>query len=328
MNFSDDDIKEFQIEAADLLDQAEDALLQLDKGEEFKPHYDAVFRVFHSLKGGAGMLGLSDLQAHMHKLENKMTETKARNVVSKPEVTFFLSGVDCARKLLAGEVVSFSYNIAEESDTAATKESKNESANAPTANSAEKIVTEADSEDISLVYIVDDEPDTVNILKEMLSKAGMRSEGFSNANELLEKINKKKPDVVVTDYKMPNITGMDLLREIRKADNDLPVIFISGFLSVSILAEAIQNGLFATIEKPFRSADVISHCKNAAKQYQLLRALNRTINLLIYQFTDLDDFLKSQGKEEIRETIKAEIDSLIDYRKKLRQLNKKKNSTK
>ena len=83
MKFSEEDIAEFRAESADLLDQAESALLKLDQGGEFKSHYEAVFRVFHSLKGGSGMLDLKEMQSHMHKLENKLAETKNKNTISK-----------------------------------------------------------------------------------------------------------------------------------------------------------------------------------------------------------------------------------------------------
>ncbi|WP_369676875.1 Hpt domain-containing protein, partial [Enterococcus faecium] len=56
MEFSQAEIEEFKLEALDLLEAAEDNLLQLDRGATLATHYDAIFRCFHSIKGGAGML--------------------------------------------------------------------------------------------------------------------------------------------------------------------------------------------------------------------------------------------------------------------------------
>ena len=64
MDLSTEEIREFKNEALELLDEAEQSLLSLEKGGDFSKTYAAVFRVFHSLKGGAGMLGLQELQSH------------------------------------------------------------------------------------------------------------------------------------------------------------------------------------------------------------------------------------------------------------------------
>jgi len=318
MNLSDEDIAEFRTEAVDLLDLAEEGLLQLDRGGDFKVNYDAVFRVFHSLKGGGGMLGLNELQAHMHKLENKLSESKARGVITKTEISFFLRGVDSTRKILAGEPVIFEYELVEAPTESSTGSSAKKSTHHKPTLATSNTVTEP--HDQLTAYLVDDEPEIAEGLRTILSEAGMNVVSFTEAEQLLTAVKKAKPDVVITDYKMPNVTGLDVLKQVKELDSDLPVIFLSGYLSKDVLMEGIKNGLFATIEKPFRDADVIAHCLNAGRQYRLYRALNRTMNLLIYQFSDLDDFLKSQGKEQIRETLKNEIDALIKYRRTLRHL--------
>ena len=111
-----------------------------------------------------------------------------------------------------------------------------------------------------------------------------------------------------------------MLREVKRIDADLPVIFISGFLSKEVLMESIRYGIFATIEKPFRENEVVLQCLNAAKQCRLYRSLNRTISLLAYQFPELDDFLRAQGREEVRENLVSEIEDLIACRRSIRQM--------
>lgn len=316
MNFSDEEVKEFRNEAIDMLDLAESGLLTMDRGGEFKPNYDAVFRVFHSLKGGAGMLGLNELQGHMHKLENQLSDTKGRNGATKAEISFFLRGVDCARKLLTGESVQFDYTIAADGAPAGVPAKEI----AASATKAAPVPAAAREPKAQLVtYLVDDEQEIIDALTEILVSAGMSVQGFSDPTRLLEQVKRARPDLVITDIKMGDLTGLDVLREVRKLDRDLPVIFVSGFLSREALMEGISLGVFATIEKPFRDSAVISHCLAAATQYRLSRMVDRSINLLLYQFSDLDDFLKSQGKHEIRDTLKREMDSLIEYRRAFRR---------
>jgi hypothetical protein len=87
-----------------------------------------------------------------------------------------------------------------------------------------------------------------------------------------------------------------------------------------VLVDAINRGAFAALDKPFRDADVIAYCSSAAKQYRLQRAFRQSMNLLVYQFTDLDDFLKAQGRNDLRETLKREIDTLLECKRALKGL--------
>lgn len=67
MSFSQEEVEEFESDAMEMLDSVERDLLALDKGGELKAIYDAIFRVFHSLKDAAGMMALHALQEHFHR---------------------------------------------------------------------------------------------------------------------------------------------------------------------------------------------------------------------------------------------------------------------
>lgn len=331
MNFSEEEITEFRTEALELLDSAEDALLQLDRGGEFRKNYDSIFRVFHSLKGGGGMLGLTEIQNHMHKLENLLSETKARNGMTKSEISLFLRGVDAGRRILAGEKVDFSYATEED----AGPEAQPVAAEPPLAPAPmpESRAPAPGQQPVSVspeaappvrtgkaptVYILDDEPGIVDALLDLLSTVHLDTKGFTKGPDLIEAVKLEKPDAIISDYVMPEMSGIEVLKEIHGIDPEIPVIFLSGFLTKEILMEGIENGVYATLEKPFRASDIIQHCLNAVRQSQLIQSMNRTMNLVTYQFSDLDDYLKSQGKEEIRATLRNEVMTLIENRRLLR----------
>lgn len=111
MDFSQDEIDEFKIEAYELLQIAESGLLSLDTGGNFINCFDSVFRSFHNLKGAAGMMEFEQLQGHTHELETIWTRLKDEQSISKGLVTFFCKGIDAARSMLANETVQFSYDI-------------------------------------------------------------------------------------------------------------------------------------------------------------------------------------------------------------------------
>lgn len=92
--------EEFIQEATVLLEEAESALLDLEKSKDKKSKYNIIFRSFHSVKGGSGMMGFDKLQSHVHLLESQLSEYE--NKLNDINVDYFLNGIDFARGILSG----------------------------------------------------------------------------------------------------------------------------------------------------------------------------------------------------------------------------------
>lgn len=333
MNFNEEDLKEFQLEAFELLEASEASLLALDSGGDFQSNYDAVFRAFHSIKGGAGMMNLIPLQQHMHQLENLLTTCKEKKTIPKTHVDFFLRGIDAARNIFEGKDVKFDYTIAVTPPpqniqaniqdignlSKATKPDKEAAKVLPLPTKNPKVLIEP----IGRIMVVDDEPDIVDILTTLLKETGFEVLGMTDPVEALKSVEKYAPDVVLSDISMPKMDGMKLLAELHATNPELPVVILSGYVTKEVLLDSIQNGVYAVLEKPFDDKRVLQTVMNAAQRYQVSKLLNRTLNLIIYQFSDLDDFLKTSGREEIRQTLSKEVAAVLDQRKQLRALKKK-----
>lgn len=134
MSFSNEEIAEFKVEALELLDVAEKSLLSLDREADFRPAFDAVFRCFHNLKGGAGMMEQHQLQQHTHGLENILMQFKTATSIPRPYIDFFLRGIDAARSLLDGKEVQFSFEV----ETAPSDKATADSSSASTPSKATK----------------------------------------------------------------------------------------------------------------------------------------------------------------------------------------------
>ena len=100
MSLSEEELTEFELEARELIDSAEKSLLGIDAGEAFALHYDSIFRVFHNLKGTAGMLEFNELRAHMHALESSLVKYKSQTGIPHDVIDYFLKGCDIARSIL------------------------------------------------------------------------------------------------------------------------------------------------------------------------------------------------------------------------------------
>jgi CheY-like chemotaxis protein len=102
------------------------------------------------------------------------------------------------------------------------------------------------------ILVVDDEPDVVSTLIESLDALGYRAKGAGNGKEALESIEKEEFDLVITDIRMPEKNGIDLLKDIKTRYPDLPVVIITGYTLAYPPEQAKKEGAEGYIPKPFR----------------------------------------------------------------------------
>jgi two-component system response regulator AtoC len=101
------------------------------------------------------------------------------------------------------------------------------------------------------VLIVDDERKMRRLLQILLEQMGLESVPAANGEEALERFRTEKVDVVLTDLKMPGMSGVDLLAKIRAVDADVPVIVLTAHGTVQTAVAAMKQGAFDYILKPF-----------------------------------------------------------------------------
>lgn len=101
------------------------------------------------------------------------------------------------------------------------------------------------------VHIIDDDAAVRDSLAFLLSTAGVTAEAYGSAKEFLDRHATVDVGCIVTDIRMPDMGGLDLLRRIRKINPSLPVILITGHGDVPLAVEAMKLGAADFIEKPF-----------------------------------------------------------------------------
>jgi DNA-binding NtrC family response regulator len=125
----------------------------------------------------------------------------------------------------------------------------------------EKVVSEIN------FLLVDDEEEFVTAIVERLRKRGFTVECALTGTEALNKIEKNDSiDVVILDIRLPDIDGIDVLRNIRKKHPLIEVIIISGFATINSAVESLKLGAFDYLEKPFDINDLISKAKKAVQK--------------------------------------------------------------
>lgn len=103
------------------------------------------------------------------------------------------------------------------------------------------------------VFIVDDEEDMLENCCRLLNKWGYTCLSESDSERAMEVIQKARPDILVTDLKMPGVDGLELLKEAKSFDPNLMVILITAYATVETAVKAMKEGAFDYIPKPFSS---------------------------------------------------------------------------
>jgi DNA-binding NtrC family response regulator len=100
--------------------------------------------------------------------------------------------------------------------------------------------------------VVDDEPQVAETLRDILVHEGLQVEVAENGRQALDLLmNGNRFDLIITDMKMPEMDGLELLRHVRQLKENLPVIVLTGAANFKNGLEAIREGVFNYISKPF-----------------------------------------------------------------------------
>ncbi|HEX9138011.1 MAG TPA: sigma-54 dependent transcriptional regulator, partial [Nitrospirota bacterium] len=121
------------------------------------------------------------------------------------------------------------------------------------------------------VLIVDDEPSNRNILRQELTHRGYAVETANDGSEALNKTESTRPDLIILDYMMPDLTGLDVLKELRKREDDTPVVLITAYGTVDRAVEAMKEGAYDFITRPFEPDHIAIVLQKALERQRLRR---------------------------------------------------------
>ncbi|MFB6358740.1 MAG: nitrogen regulation protein NR(I) [Thiohalorhabdaceae bacterium] len=116
------------------------------------------------------------------------------------------------------------------------------------------------------VWVIDDDPSIRWVLEKALSEAGMQVRAFDTADGLRRALAEQRPDLVISDVRMPDEDGFELLRRIRGQEPDLPVILTTAYSDMDAAVSAFEEGAFEYLPKPFDVAEAVSLARHAIAQ--------------------------------------------------------------
>jgi FixJ family two-component response regulator len=127
------------------------------------------------------------------------------------------------------------------------------------------------------VFIVDDDPEFRASLARLLNSVGLKVRIFGSAVELLASGLPEAVSCLVLDVRMPGLSGLDLQSELAKANNFIPIIFMTGYGDVPMSVRAMKGGAMDFLTKPFRDQDMLDAVMTALERDRQRRAVQRQL---------------------------------------------------
>ncbi|MBV4537686.1 sigma-54-dependent transcriptional regulator [Pseudomonas urmiensis] len=157
---------------------------------------------------------------------------------------------------------------------------------------------------LNSVIVVDDEASIRTAVEQWLSLSGFSVQLFARAEECLAQLPAHFPGVIISDVRMPGMGGLQLLEQLHAQDPDLPVILLTGHGDVPMAVEAMRNGAYDFLEKPFTPQHLLGSLRRALEKRQLVLENRR-----LHEQADLKARLEStllgmsQGLQQLRRQV-------------------------
>jgi FixJ family two-component response regulator len=116
------------------------------------------------------------------------------------------------------------------------------------------------------VFVVDDDISMREALSSLIRSVGLRVEVFSSAKDFLGAKRPEAPACLVLDVRLPDLSGMELQRELVATNNQIPIIFITGHGDIPMSVRAMKLGAVEFLPKPFRDQDLLDAIQQAIKR--------------------------------------------------------------
>ncbi|MBP1746092.1 MAG: Fis family transcriptional regulator [Deltaproteobacteria bacterium] len=152
------------------------------------------------------------------------------------------------------------------------------------------------------ILIAEDEDISLNNILDTLRDEGYDVSGTKDGTEALQKIEKGNFDVLITDIKMPGLSGIELLEKVKEEYPDIEVIIITGFGSIGSAVDAMKKGAFDYITKPFDLDELTMKVKKIMDQ-RVLKKENMALKTYFGMDKKLTIIAKSEGMKKILTTI-------------------------
>jgi two-component system NtrC family response regulator len=160
------------------------------------------------------------------------------------------------------------------------------------------------------ILIVDDEKNYLLVMETLLTGAGYEVLTVDSGEEALEQTRRNDLDLIITDMKMPRMSGIELMEQLKQVYADLPVIMMTAYGTVEKAVEAMKKGAFDYILKPFKNEELLLTIRKALELRHLLTE-NRRLKLDLEQRYRFENIV---GNSKVMQSIFAMVEKVAQTR--------------
>jgi DNA-binding response OmpR family regulator/HPt (histidine-containing phosphotransfer) domain-containing protein len=280
----------FLIECEEMTDKLERAMMQLEKDPQDFSKIDLIFRFVHTIKGSAAMADFPNLVAFVHGFETLLATIKDQ----KPKITtqiidVLLKGNDTLKLFTEALKDDVDADIPTHETTSVIKACLAAISPPPKTTAQEPNgVTRPDStlglepmhglgaaeySSIPTFLICDDEADILALIADFLREIGYNTVTALNVKDALELFHTHSIQGIFTDYMMPGLSGTDFVAAIRRKNEFVPIVVISGHTGKEQFKDYIKLGVLDFLEKPLNFGDISNAANQMLRYSELQKAL-------------------------------------------------------
>ncbi len=117
------------------------------------------------------------------------------------------------------------------------------------------------------LFIIDDEKPLLAVLQDYLEQCGLRVSTYESMPDLEKELEEKRPHSILLDIGLPGVSGIEILKMIKKIDRRIPVVMMTGYADESERLESLRNGAYALLTKPFNNLEELYHIVNNCMEH-------------------------------------------------------------
>lgn len=312
---NEEELAAFRLEALEALNEVEMGLVSMNLGRRVNENLEMIGRFLHAIHAGAKLNKMDKLSRHVNEMFGSMLQMNDEKIHRSDGIYYLICGCQEIRRYFDGEEISF------KSIKSLSKASR--VIDGEVLETYRNIFNRLKGATMSKgsIMVIDDEPDMGDLLKKQLEECEFSAEAFDDGDKLLNRIGTHVPDLIISDYNMPKMNGVELMRAVHKINDEIPVIFVSAFLTKDIVLEALRAGAFGFVEKPVDEVQLILMVETAVARGRATKLINRSLNFLKYHFAELNESLKKHGKSALVNSIRIELDDITKQQRRLNELS-------
>ncbi len=180
-------------------------------------------------------------------------------------------------------------------------------------------------ESAATLFVVDDDGAVVSAIQGVARLLGVRMDAYRSADEFLTSYDPERPGCLLLDYKLPGMSGLELLQKLRTFDDSLPVVMISGHANVKTAVRAMQAGAITLLEKPVELDELCYAIQSAMavdrmrrqKAVEQQEAKNLVDSLTAKERQVFDFVVEGKTNKEIAKTLAVSVRAVEDRRARM-----------